>query len=391
MAEQGIRSRRSLLLGFLLGVVFVAAGVLELRQLNAWRLRTAAVRRTALREAYRLSRFPADYRAAFEANHPHALGRLLTRAQSLMAGANALQSREASADPALKALISQLGQVRPLLAEAVARTAAARGPLEKTFQSVHAARIALPLYRLSARRLADRLESVGASVSQVLPASRLADEASRLNRRLAAFGRPHTLFRRYADGLRRRARKMEEVTRGLAVGSRRLGLPPVRDPAFSPALRSLSALFAPVARGVGLIVGQGKVLDPIADRVLLATAVIGILAAGAVPIPVAVIALTREGLVAVAAAGLALAGARRIDVTLVGKAGTFGLMCAFPLFLAGHSTIGWHRAALLLAWAAAIIGLVLGWVSVVLYAPLARAALTDRRAAAAGDRDASTL
>ena len=263
MAEQGIRSRRSLLLGLLLGVAFVAAGMLELRQLSAWSLRTAAVRRTALREAYRLSRFPADYRAAFEANHLHALGRLLSRAQSLMAGADTLQARETSADPALKSLISQLGQVRPLLAEAVARTAAARGSLEKTFQAVHAARIALPLYRLSARRLADRLESVGASVAQVLPASRLADEASRLNRRLAAFGRPHTLFRRYANGLRRRARKMEEVTRGLAVGSRRLGLPPVRDPAFSPALRSLSALFAPVARGVGLIVDQAKVLDPI--------------------------------------------------------------------------------------------------------------------------------
>ncbi len=157
------------------------------------------------------------------------------------------------------------------------------------------------------------------------------------------------------------------------------------------ALGSTDWVDGQLARRLDQVTNLGKVLDPIADRVLLATAVIGILAAGAVPIPVAVIALTREGLVAVAAAGLALAGARRIDVTLVGKAGTFGLMCAFPLFLAGHSTIGWHRAALLLAWAAAIIGLVLGWVSVVLYAPLARAALTDRRAAAAGDRDASTL
>ena len=95
------------------------------------------------------------------------------------------------------------------------------------------------------------------------------------------------------------------------------------------------------------------------------------------------IALTREGVVAIAAVGLALAGVRRIDVTLIGKAGAFGLMCAFPLFLAGHSTIGWHHIALVLAWVAAVIGLVLGWVSILFYIPLARAAVSDRRAAAA--------
>jgi len=139
-----------------------------------------------------------------------------------------------------------------------------------------------------------------------------------------------------------------------------------------------------LARRLDQVTTVGKVLDPVADRVLLATAVIGILAVGAVPLPIAVIALGREGLVAVAAVGLAAAGARRIDVHLVGKAGAFGLMCAFPLFLAGHSTVGWHRSALVLAWVAAVIGLVLGWISVVVYVPLARAALAEGRAPAAG-------
>jgi cardiolipin synthase len=82
----------------------------------------------------------------------------------------------------------------------------------------------------------------------------------------------------------------------------------------------------------------------------------------------------------VAAIGLALAGARRIDVTLIGKAGTFGLMCSFPLFLAAHSTIGWHQAALVLAWVAGVAGIVLGWVSVALYVPLAKEALVSGRA-----------
>lgn len=133
-----------------------------------------------------------------------------------------------------------------------------------------------------------------------------------------------------------------------------------------------------LARRLDQVTTVGKVLDPTADRVLLATAAIGILVAGAVPLPIAVIALTREGLVAVAAIGLALAGVRRIDVTLIGKAGAFGLMCAFPLFLAGHSTVGWHHGALVLAWIAAVVGLVLGWVSILVYIPLVRSAMADR-------------
>jgi len=46
----------------------------------------------------------------------------------------------------------------------------------------------------------------------------------------------------------------------------------------------------------------------------------------------------------VAAVGLALAGASRINVRPTGVV-TFGLMCAFPRFLAGHSTVGWHHTA----------------------------------------------
>ncbi|MDQ2728791.1 MAG: CDP-alcohol phosphatidyltransferase family protein [Actinomycetota bacterium] len=156
------------------------------------------------------------------------------------------------------------------------------------------------------------------------------------------------------------------------------------DAVLLAALGSTDWVDGQLARRLDQVTTLGKVLDPTADRVLLATAAIGILAAGAVPVPIAVIALTREGLVAVAAIGLALAGVRRIDVTLIGKAGAFGLMCAFPLFLAGHSTVGWHHGALVLAWIAAVIGLVLGWVSILVYIPLARAALSDRRAADPG-------
>ena len=78
--------------------------------------------------------------------------------------------------------------------------------------------------------------------------------------------------------------------------------------------------------------------------------------------------------------GLAPSGALGgIDVTYLGKAGAFGLMCAFPFFLAGHSTVGWHHLFLILGWVAAIVGLSLGWISVFLYIPLARAAVVAGR------------
>jgi cardiolipin synthase len=73
-------------------------------------------------------------------------------------------------------------------------------------------------------------------------------------------------------------------------------------------------------------------------------------------------------------------GARRIDVTWYGKAGTFFLMMAFPLFLASHSDIWWHEFAGFAAWCTGIPGLVLSLYSAALYVPLARKALAEGRA-----------
>ena len=80
---------------------------------------------------------------------------------------------------------------------------------------------------------------------------------------------------------------------------------------------------------------MGKVLDPVADRLLFFTAIVTIIIAGDAPLWFCIAVLVREVVVAVATLVLAALGARRIDVTWFGKAGTFGLMFAFPLFLAG--------------------------------------------------------
>lgn len=124
----------------------------------------------------------------------------------------------------------------------------------------------------------------------------------------------------------------------------------------------------------------GKVLDPVADRLLFFVGAGGILVDGSVPTWFAVVVLVREVLVAGATLGLAALGARRIDVTWWGKAGTFGLMVAFPLFLVSYSDVSWAETARDLAWVAGIPGLCFSLYAAATYVPIARRALAEGRA-----------
>jgi cardiolipin synthase len=139
-----------------------------------------------------------------------------------------------------------------------------------------------------------------------------------------------------------------------------------------------------LARHLGQVSELGKILDPVADRLLFLVGAGGILIDGSVPAWFAVIVLVRETLVGGATLVLAALGARRIDVTWFGKAGTFGLMIAFPLFLASHSDLSWADTAGVLAWIAGIPGLALSLYAAVLYVPIARRALREGRAVPAG-------
>jgi cardiolipin synthase len=137
-----------------------------------------------------------------------------------------------------------------------------------------------------------------------------------------------------------------------------------------------------IARHLHQVSNLGKVLDPVADRLLFFVGVGGIVVDGSVPIWFAGAVLVREALVAGGTVSLAALGVRRIDVTWFGKAYTLLLMMSFPLFLASHSTLGWHEGAGTAAWLLGIPGLALAWYSAALYVPLARQALRDRDASA---------
>jgi len=136
-----------------------------------------------------------------------------------------------------------------------------------------------------------------------------------------------------------------------------------------------------VARRFHQVSTVGKVLDPVADRVLVGTAVISVIVAGAVPLWFGVATVAREFVVSAAVLLLAALGAERIDVLWVGKAGTFGLMFAYPTFLLAHGHASWQTPFTVIAWVAAVPAIVLAWMAAFSYVPLSRAALRRGRAA----------
>jgi cardiolipin synthase (CMP-forming) len=131
-----------------------------------------------------------------------------------------------------------------------------------------------------------------------------------------------------------------------------------------------------VARHFDQVSDLGKILDPVADRILLIVGMVAILVDGSVPPVIFWAAVVRE--VAVAGLTLVLAGlgARRVDVSWAGKAGTFLMMVAFPLFLWGHG----HGPATAVAWPVAVAGLIMAWYAAFTYVGPGLAALRDGRA-----------
>lgn len=137
-----------------------------------------------------------------------------------------------------------------------------------------------------------------------------------------------------------------------------------------------------IARRYHQVSNFGKILDPVADRLLFFVGVGAIIIDDSAPLWFSIAVLAREVFVSLAVLGLAALGARRIDVTWYGKAGTFCLMFAFPLFLAGSDpSLAGADLFTLAAWGFGIPGLVLSYYAALLYIPIGLTALRDGRAA----------
>ena len=135
-----------------------------------------------------------------------------------------------------------------------------------------------------------------------------------------------------------------------------------------------------IARHFDQVSELGKVLDPTADRLMFIVGIGAMIIDGSVPLWFAVVVLAREIIVGGALALLTAFGMKRFDVSWYGKAATFGLMFAFPMFLlaAGlHGTA--HTVWQVLAWACGLPALGYSLYSAALYVPMARTALAAGR------------
>ncbi|HEX9978690.1 MAG TPA: CDP-alcohol phosphatidyltransferase family protein [Acidimicrobiia bacterium] len=120
-----------------------------------------------------------------------------------------------------------------------------------------------------------------------------------------------------------------------------------------------------LARRLGQVSEVGKVLDPLADRLAVAAAVVAGWVSGALPWPIAVLIAIREVLVAIGATLLAVRAHAKLDVRYIGKLATFVLYFAIPSFFlyAGTGDAVWRWAG----WGLAVPGLALYYVVAALY------------------------
>lgn len=141
------------------------------------------------------------------------------------------------------------------------------------------------------------------------------------------------------------------------------------------------------ARHLHQVSNFGKAFDPTVDRLLLITGVTSIIVADGCPLWFGLVVVIREVVLSAWVVGIMAFGARRMDVTWWGKAGTFCIMIAFPAFLASTDTgiaPGLADAFELLAWCTAIPGLVFSFVAFFGYFPAGVRALREGRAARSG-------
>lgn len=131
-----------------------------------------------------------------------------------------------------------------------------------------------------------------------------------------------------------------------------------------------------VARRFDQVSRIGKLVDPLVDRLLLATTTITLVIAGLLPWPLLVLLLLRDA--AVSGASLVwFGGVPPIPVSRTGKLATALLMIGIPAFLLAGVDRAWSDVVLALAWAATGAGLVAYYVAAARYG---RIALAIRRA-----------
>jgi len=129
-----------------------------------------------------------------------------------------------------------------------------------------------------------------------------------------------------------------------------------------------------VARATGQVSELGKVLDPLADRLAIAAALVALVVRGAFPLWAALVILVRDVVILLAGIVLTRRGVR-IEVRYLGKVATFTLMVAIGSIAWGTLGYALEHAALAIGWTAFAVGVVESYAAAALYASDARASL----------------
>ncbi len=124
----------------------------------------------------------------------------------------------------------------------------------------------------------------------------------------------------------------------------------------------------------------GRILDPVADRLVILTAIPCLLVDGSAPVIFCFIVLFRECIVTLSVLVLAAFKIDAVKVNWAGKAGTLLLFAAFPLFLLSNADIpsGAEDTAVVLAWLFGIPGLILSYIAARLYMSAIRSKIRHR-------------
>jgi cardiolipin synthase (CMP-forming) len=140
-----------------------------------------------------------------------------------------------------------------------------------------------------------------------------------------------------------------------------------------------------IARRTGTVSELGKVLDPVADRLVIAAGLIALVVRGAFPLWAALLIIVRDVAVLIVGA-LLLAGKHvRIDVRRLGKLATFSLMFAVPMISWGNLDLPLRWVALVVGWVLYVTGIVEYYVAAGLYVIDIRRALAATRASGGGE------
>jgi cardiolipin synthase len=138
-----------------------------------------------------------------------------------------------------------------------------------------------------------------------------------------------------------------------------------------------------IARRYGLVSRVGELLDPLADRLYIATTLFGLAWRDIIPWWLVGLLVGREVLLALVLLWVKRYGHQTgLPVHFIGKAATFSLLYAFPLLLLGDGHSAFAHWALPIGWAFAWWGTALYWVAGAMYIVQARQVVAARSLAA---------